>query len=59
MKGHMMSECYRRKKAECTSCKRKGQLVQVCLKKTPGTRPVTLASILKSDKTSSEATNRI
>ena len=55
MKGHMRSECYKRKKAECTFCKQKGHLVQACMKKAPSTKPVSLASSLKSDRASSGA----
>ena len=58
MKGHMKSECYKREKAECTFCKQKGHLVQACMKKAPGTKPGSLASSLKSDRASSEATEQ-
>ena len=58
MKGHMKSECYKREKAECTSCKQRGHQVQACMKKVPGTEPGSLASSLKSDRASSEATEQ-
>ena len=58
MKGHMKSECYKREKAECTFCKQKGHLVQPCMKKAPSTKPGSLASSLKSDRASSEATEQ-
>ena len=58
MKGHMKSECNKREKAECTFCKQKGHLVQACIKKVPGTKPRSLASSLKSDRASSEATEQ-
>ena len=58
MEGHMKSECYKREKAECTSCEQKGHLVQACMKKAPGTKRGSLASSLKSDRASSEATEQ-
>ena len=58
MKGHMKSECYKREKAECTFCQQKGHLVQACMKKAPGTKAGSLASSLKSDRASSEATEQ-
>ena len=58
MKGHMKSECYKREEAECTFCKQKGHLKQACMKKTPGTKPESWASSLKSDRASSEATEQ-
>ena len=54
----MKSECYKRAKAECTFCKQKSHLVQACMKKAPSTKPGILASSLKSDTTSSEATEQ-
>ena len=59
MKGHMKTECYKREKAECTFCKRKGHLVQAWSKKVPGTKPGSLASTLKSDRASKEATEQV
>ena len=54
----MKSECYKRGKAQRTFCKQKGYLVQACMKKVPGTKPGSLASSLKSDRASSEATEQ-
>ena len=58
MKGHMKSECNKREKNECTFCRQKGHLVQACMKKAPSTKPGSLASSLKSDRASSEATEQ-
>ena len=58
MKGHMKSDCSKREKAECTFCKQNGHLVRACMKKAPGTKPGSLASSLKSDRASSEATDQ-
>ena len=59
MKCHMKSECYKREKAECTFCEQKSHLVQAWLKKTPDNTPGILASSLKPDEASSEATERV
>ena len=58
VKAHMKSECYQRKKSECTFCKQHGHLVQPCMKKATGTKPRSSTSSLKSGRASSEATEK-
>ena len=58
MKSHKKPECYKREKAVCTFCKQKSHPVHACMKKAPSTKPGSCALSLKSDRTSSEATEQ-
>ena len=58
MKGQIKAEWYEKNKAESTYCKRKGHFVQVCLKKARDTMPGILASILISDRATSDGTEQ-
>ena len=54
----MKSECHKKERALCIFCKQKGHLVQACMKKATCTQPGSLASSLKSDRATSEATEQ-
>ena len=47
-----------KEKDDCSFCKQKGHLVQACMKEALGTKPGSLASSVKSDRVSSEATEQ-
>ena len=55
---HLQADCYIKDKAECTYCKKKGHLEKVCIQKAKATSPGCLASSLKSDRNTSEATQQ-
>ena len=59
IKGHVKSECYKKERDECTFCAQKSDLVHACMRKAASTKPRSLASSLKSDRASGEATEQV
>ena len=58
IKGHTRTECNEKDNADCSYFKQKGHLVQACMNKTRGPKSGSLASNLKSDRATSEATQQ-